>query len=251
MIFVRRSLSFSELFAFSLSSLDSYADYVKVNISLKNFSLSFLNVNAPLFALFRRITQPTPFLSPFPLPEIFSMWGTSTAITPSRTQKVLPTSVGRNCLIGSSLTFFPLMILAYLLFSIAPPLMYPLFPPLSLCLASGRCFRTWVQITYQSTNLPSFSSYPPQQMSPSFVFQKARWNDIASYFDSHFPLTEEYSSLSLFSAALLFTFLTLNAAKSSIFFGRIQRQPKAWWSAEVEEAVSEIPLFCFPAKDIA
>ena len=28
-------------------------------------------------------------------------------------------------------------------------------------------------------------------------------------------------------------------AKSSIPFGRIQRSPKAWWSAEVESAVSE------------
>ena len=39
--------------------------------------------------------------------------------------------------------------------------------------------------------------------------------------------------------AALFTFLTLNAAKSSIPFGRIKRHPKAWWSAEVEKAVSE------------
>ena len=31
----------------------------------------------------------------------------------------------------------------------------------------------------------------------------------------------------------------MNAAKSSIPFGRIKRPPKAWWSAEVEEAVSE------------
>ena len=33
--------------------------------------------------------------------------------------------------------------------------------------------------------------------------------------------------------------LALNAAKSSIPFGRIIRHPKAWWSAEVEKAVSE------------
>ena len=31
----------------------------------------------------------------------------------------------------------------------------------------------------------------------------------------------------------------MNAAKSSIPFGCIKRPPKAWWSAEVEEAVSE------------
>ena len=58
-------------------------------------------------------------------------------------------------------------------------------------------------------------------------------------FDSHCPLAEEYSSLSLSSAADLFTSLALNAAKSSIPFDRIKRHPKAWWSAEVEQAVSE------------
>ena len=46
-------------------------------------------------------------------------------------------------------------------------------------------------------------------------------------------------SLSLSSASALFTSLALNAAKSSIPFGRIKRPPKAWWSAEVEQAVSE------------
>ena len=33
----------------------------------------------------------------------------------------------------------------------------------------------------------------------------------------------------------------MNVAKSSIPFGHIKRPPKAWWSAEVEEAVSERP----------
>ena len=33
--------------------------------------------------------------------------------------------------------------------------------------------------------------------------------------------------------------MELNAAKFSIPFGRIKRHPKAWWSAEVENAVSE------------
>ena len=79
----------------------------------------------------------------------------------------------------------------------------------------------------------------PNKRPPSFSFQKARWDDFAFYFDSHCPFAEEYSSLSLSSAPALFSSLTLNAAKSSIPFGRIKRQPKAWWSAEVEEAVSE------------
>ena len=96
-----------------------------------------------------------------------------------------------------------------------------------------------------SDHLPILLSIPlspvfcPNERSPSFNFQKARWDGFASYFDSHCSSAEEYSSLSLSSAAALFTSLTLNAAKSSIPFGRIKRPPKTWWSAEVEEAVSE------------
>ena len=46
-IFVRQGLSFYELSTFSLSSLDPYSNYVKVNISLNDSSsLSFLNVYA-------------------------------------------------------------------------------------------------------------------------------------------------------------------------------------------------------------
>ena len=45
--------------------------------------------------------------------------------------------------------------------------------------------------------------------------------------------------LSFSSAAALFTSLAPNAAKSFILFGRIKRSSKAWWSAEVEGAVSE------------
>ena len=82
-IFVRQGLTFSELSTSSLSSLDPYYDCIGVNIFLNNSSsLSFLNVYAPLFALLRRIVEPTPFLLPFfPPPKIFSFWRTSTAIT--------------------------------------------------------------------------------------------------------------------------------------------------------------------------
>ena len=94
-----------------------------------------------------------------------------------------------------------------------------------------------------SDHLPILLSIPlspvfrPNKHPPSFNFQKARWDGFASYIDSHFPSAKEYSSLS--SAAALFTSLTLNASKSSIPFGRIKRPPKAWWSPEVEEAISE------------
>ena len=96
-----------------------------------------------------------------------------------------------------------------------------------------------------SDHLPILLSIPlspvfrPNERPPSFNFQKARWDGFASYFDSHCPSAEEYSSLFLYSAAALFTSLALNAAKFSIPFGRIKRPPKAWWSAEVEQAISE------------
>ena len=94
-----------------------------------------------------------------------------------------------------------------------------------------------------SDHLPILLSIPlspvfrPNERPPSFNFHKARWDGFASHFDSHCPSAEEYSSLS--SATALFTSLTLNAAMSSNPFGRIKRPPKAWWSAEVEEAVSK------------
>ena len=82
-IFVRQGLSFSELSTSSLSSLDPYSDYVGINISLNNsFSLSYLNLFAPLFAPPQRMAEPIPSLPPFFPPEIFSFWGTSIAITP-------------------------------------------------------------------------------------------------------------------------------------------------------------------------
>ena len=88
-------------------------------------------------------------------------------------------------------------------------------------------------------SVPLSPVYRLNEGPPSFSFQKDRWDGFVSYFDSHCPSAEEYSSLSLSSAAALFTSLALNAAKSSIPFGRIKRHPKAWWFAEVEEAVGE------------
>ena len=115
------------------------------------------------------------------------------------------------------------------------------FAPFSLALSCS-----WeVLQDLGSDHLPILLSIPlspvfrPNDCHPSYNFQKARWDGFASYIDSHCPSTEIYSSLSLSSAAALFTSLALNATKSFIPFGRIKRPPIAWWSAEVEEAVSE------------
>ena len=59
------------------------------------------------------------------------------------------------------------------------------------------------------TLFPVFRHY---KRPTSFNFQKAYWDDFAFYFDSYCPSAEEYSSVS--SVAALFTFLSLNAAKS-------------------------------------
>ena len=154
-IFVTQGLSFSELSTSSLSSLDPYSDYVGVNISLNTSSLlSFLNCTLSLFAFHRRMAEPTPFLPPFfPPLGISSFWGTSIAITPSGTQKVLPIPAGRKYSTGSSpLTSSPSITLTHPPFSIAPLavapfLPFPLLPPLLLFLAPGRCFKTWVLTT--------------------------------------------------------------------------------------------------------
>ena len=104
----------------------------------------------------QRMAEPIPSLPPsFPPSKISSSSGTSIAITPSGTQEILATPVGRKYLTGSSrLTSSSSMTLIYPLFSIAPlavalTLTFPLLSSLWLLLAPGRCYRTWILTTYQ------------------------------------------------------------------------------------------------------
>ena len=201
----------------------------------------------PLFAPPQRMAEPIPSLPPFfPSPETSSLWGTSIAITPSGTQEVLPTPEGRKYSTRSSLlTSSPSNDLD------TPTLLHRSSgsrssPDISFAPSTLAFSCSWeVLQDLGSDHLPTLLSIPispvfrPNERPPSFNFQKARWDGFVSYFDSHCPSAEEYSSLSLSSAAAFFTSLTLNAAKSSIPFGRIKRPPKAWWSAEVKQAVSE------------
>ena len=148
------------------------------------------------------------------------------------------------------------MILTHPPFSIAPlavaPLLTSRLPRLLLpFLVPGRCYRTWVPTIYQILlSVPLSPAFRPNECPPSFNFHKARWDGFASYFDSHCPSAEEYSSLSLSSAAALFTSPALNAAKSSIPFGRIKRPPKAWSTAEVEQAVSKRLRLSLPLTEV-
>ena len=125
-----------------------------------------------------------------------------------------------------------------------PTLLHCSSPDISFAPSSLALFCSWEMLQdLGSDHLPIFLSVPlspvlrPNEDPSFFNFQKACWDGFASYFHSHCLSAEKYSSL--FSAAALFTFLALNAAKSSIHFGRIKRHPKAWWSAVVERVVSE------------
>ena len=134
----------------------------------------------PLFALLRRIAESTRSLPPlFPSPEISSFWGTSTTITPSGTHNVLLTPAGRKYLNGLSLrTSFSSMILTPQHFSIAFKavailLISPLLPLLlhwevPQDLGSDRLL-ILLTVTFSSLFLPN-------KRSPSYSFQKPRWN---------------------------------------------------------------------------
>ena len=128
------------------------------------------------------MAEPTPFLPLFfPPPESSSCWGTSIALTPSGTQQVLPTLTGRKYSNGSSLlTSSPSMTLTHPPFYIAPlavaPLLTsPLLPLLLPFLAPGRCFWTWVLITYQFFYL-SLSLRP---ISPTSVLLPSTFRKLA------------------------------------------------------------------------
>ena len=247
-IFIRQGLSFSELSTSSLSSLDPYSDYVGVNISLNNSSsVSFLNVYATPIC-----SSPTDGRS-----DSFSL-----SILPS--SRNLFILVDFNCyhpLWDSRVTTNPHreQVFDWVISSDLLPLNDPDTPTLlhhsygshsspdiSFAPSSLALSCSWeVLQDLGSDHLPFLLSIPlspvfcPNERPPSFNFQKAHWDGFASYIEFHCPSAEEYSSLSLSSAAALFTSLTLNAAKSSIPFGCIKRHPKAWWSPEVESVISE------------
>ena len=235
-IFVRQGLSFSELSTPSLSSLDPYSDYVGINISLNNSSsLSFLNVYAPLIR-----SSPTDGRTDSFSPSIFpssrnlfilghfnchhSLWN-SRVTSDSRGEEVCDWVISSDLLPLNDPD--------------TPTLLHRSSgsrssPDISFASSSLALSCSWeVLQDLGSDHLPILLSIPlspvfrPNERPPSFNFQKACWDWFASYIDSHCPSAEECSSLSLSSAAALFTSLALNAAKSSISFGRIKRPFKS------------------------
>ena len=87
--------------------------------------------------------------------------------------------------------------------------------------------------------VPLSADFHPNKRPPFFNFQKTRWNDSSFTLTLIVILQKNTLALSLSSAVALFTSLTINAAKFSIPFGCVKQRRQGWWSAEVEDAVSE------------
>ena len=244
----RAYVSLNFLHPLCLSLLDPYSDYVGVNISLNNSSsLSFFNVYAPHIRFSPTDGRSDSFShSILPSSRNLFILGDFNCHHPFWDSRGTPNPRGKEVfdwVISSDLFPFNDPDTPTLLHRFSGSRFYPdiSFAPSSLAL-----FWSWEVLQDLGFNhlpillsVPLFPAFCPNKHPLSFDFQKARWDDFASYFDSHCPSAEEYSSLSLSYAAALFTSLALNAAKFSIPFGRIKRHPKVWWSAEVEEAVSE------------
>ena len=202
--------------------------------------MSFLIVYAPPPIRSSPTDGRTDSFSPSILPSSRNLFilETSIAITRFGTQEVLPTPAGRKYSTGlSPLTSSPSMILTHPPFSIAPlAVALLLTSPLLLLLLlflDRRCFRTWVLTIYQFF-YPSLSlrSFAPTSVPLPSIFRKLAGMALP-------PTLTLTVLLQRNTRLFLFTSLALNAAKSSIPFGRIKRPPKSWWSAEVEQAVSE------------
>ena len=131
---------------------------------------------------------------------------------------------------------FPLSSIAPL--AVAPPLTFPLLSPLSSFLAHGRCYRTWVPITYQFFYLSlSLRYFVPTNVRLPSIFRELP--GMTLLLTSTLTILLQRNTRLFLLPLLLFSSLALNTAKSSIPFGGIKRHPKTWVPAEVEEAVSE------------
>ena len=106
-------------------------------------------------------------------------------------------------------------------------------------LAPESCYRTWVLNTYQFF-YPSLSlrSFAPASVPLPSIFTKLAWMTLPPTL-TLIVFLQRNTGLFLFPLLLLSYLFGTECGQSSIPFGRIKRPPKAWWSAEVEEAVNE------------
>ena len=125
------------------------------------------------------MTKLTPFLPHSSLLQISLHSGGLQLPHPLWDSRGTPNPYGRKYFTRSFLlTFSPSTTLTYLPFyiaplAVAPPLTFPLLPPLLLFLAPGRCFRTWVLITNHIFYLSLFlRSFAPTSVPLPSIFRK-------------------------------------------------------------------------------
>ena len=233
-----RAYSFLNFLKSFICLLDRNSDYAGVNISLNIFfSLSFLNAHAVLCLLFFERTDSFS-ASNFSSSRNFCTLGDFNCHQPLWESKGTSDPRGKEVLDWIiSFDFFHSITLTHQFFSIVPLavaalLTSLLLPSLLQYVAPGKCFGTCLPIVLTVSYSPVFR---PNERTPSFNFQKARWDHFAFHFDSHCPSAKNF----LLPLLLLSSLLWHNAARFSISFGRIKRQPQASRSPEVEEAVSK------------
>ena len=137
------------------------------------------------------------------------------------------------------------------------------YPDISFALFSLALSCLWeVLQNLCSNHLPILLTVPlspvfrPNERLPSFNFQKARQDDFAFYFDSHCASAEEYSPFFLFFAAVLFTFLKLNAlfticcsGQTALFLYFLAKTALAYLPTTF--SVASKPLFSFQQAQYA
>ena len=105
--------------------------------------------------------------------------------------------------------------------------------------------------------VPLSPVFSPNERLPSLNFQKTRWDDFASYFHSHCPSAQEYSSLPLFALLLLFfTSLTSNAhlmiwcsGQTALFLSLLAKADLTYLPTALSMELS--PLFSFQQTQYA
>ena len=204
--------------------------------------MSFLNVYAPpLFVPPQQMAEPTPFLPQFfSPPEISSFLGDFNCHHPLWDLRGTSDPCGEEVfdwVISSDL--LPLND------PDTPTLLHRSSPDISLASSSLVLFCSWeVLQDLGSDHLPILLSVPlspvfhPNERPLPSIFRKLTGMTLPPTLTFTVPL-QRNTRLFLFPLLLLSLPLALDVAKSSIPFNRIKRHPKAWWSAEVESAVSE------------
>ena len=261
-IFVRQGLSFSELSTSSLSSLDPYSDYVEVSISVNDSSsLSFFNAYAPSIRSSWKDSR-TNFLSPSILPSSTNLFilGDFNCHHPLDDSKCTSDTCGKkafNWIISSDLLHLNDSDISTLLHRssgsrFSPDISFAFFSIVLSC--------SWkVLQNLGSDHLPILLTvslspvFHPNESLPFLNFLKARWDDFAFYFDSHCLSAEEYSSLFLSFAAILFTSLILNvlltiwsSGQTALFLSLLAKTALAYLPVAFSVALTPVCLSFFP-----